>query len=383
MKVVMFYHSLLSDWNHGNAHFLRGVVSELLARGHRVDVYEPTDSWSRQNLLDEQGAAAIRRFHRAYPHLQSIRYDAGRLDLDRALHNADLVIVHEWNEPALVARIGRHRSQAGRYRLLFHDTHHRSVTAPKQMRQYDLTRYDGVLAFGQVVHDIYLRNNWARRAWVWHEAADTRIFRPRRSERREGHVVWVGNWGDEERTEELQEFLLDPVHRLRLTADVYGVRYHPLARQRLERAGVRYHGWLANFDVPKVFSRFGMTVHVPRRPYVESLPGIPTIRPFEAMACGTPLICSPWDDAEGLFTPGEDYLIARDGEEMACHMRTLLDRPPHARRLAAHALQTIRARHTCSHRVDELMGICRELEIDCGDRPARVTVPSYLEDLRR
>ena len=31
MRVVMFYHSLLSDWNHGNAHFLRGIVSELLA----------------------------------------------------------------------------------------------------------------------------------------------------------------------------------------------------------------------------------------------------------------------------------------------------------------------------------------------------------------
>ena len=34
MKFALFYHSLLSDWNHGNAHFLRGVATELLARGH-------------------------------------------------------------------------------------------------------------------------------------------------------------------------------------------------------------------------------------------------------------------------------------------------------------------------------------------------------------
>ncbi|MGH8174867.1 MAG: glycosyltransferase, partial [Steroidobacter sp.] len=47
MKFVLFYHSLVSDWNHGNAHFLRGVVSELLARGHAVDVYEPENGWSR------------------------------------------------------------------------------------------------------------------------------------------------------------------------------------------------------------------------------------------------------------------------------------------------------------------------------------------------
>jgi len=36
MRVVMFYHSLVSDWNHGNAHFLRGVVTELLRREHEV-----------------------------------------------------------------------------------------------------------------------------------------------------------------------------------------------------------------------------------------------------------------------------------------------------------------------------------------------------------
>ena len=39
MKFVLFYHSLLSDWNHGNAHFLRGIASELLARGHHVGIY--------------------------------------------------------------------------------------------------------------------------------------------------------------------------------------------------------------------------------------------------------------------------------------------------------------------------------------------------------
>ena len=43
MRFVMLYHSLVSDWNHGNAHFLRGVARELLRRGHQVVVHEPTD----------------------------------------------------------------------------------------------------------------------------------------------------------------------------------------------------------------------------------------------------------------------------------------------------------------------------------------------------
>ena len=41
----MFYHSLLSDWNHGNAHFLRGITAELLGLGHEVRVLEPRDAW--------------------------------------------------------------------------------------------------------------------------------------------------------------------------------------------------------------------------------------------------------------------------------------------------------------------------------------------------
>ncbi len=53
-----------------------------------------------------------------------------------------------------------------------------------------------------------------------------------------------------------------------------------------KHAGIAYGGWIANFDVPDLFGRYRATVHVPRRPYVEQLNGIPTIRPFEALACG-------------------------------------------------------------------------------------------------
>src|SRR4051812_3403165 len=128
VKIVMFYHSLQSDWNHGNAHFLRGVASELLARGHDVRVHEPRDAWSVRNLTADHGAEALAGFRGAYPELDSIRYDPEALDLDEALAGADLVLVHEWNDPDLVARIGAHHRRHGRYRLLFHDTHHRSVT---------------------------------------------------------------------------------------------------------------------------------------------------------------------------------------------------------------------------------------------------------------
>jgi spore maturation protein CgeB len=82
------------------------------------------------------------------------------------------------------------------------------------------------------------------------------------------------------------------------------------------------------------------------------------------MACGIPLICSPWDDCEGLFTPGEDYLVAHDGDEMAQRLEAVLGDPGLAAALSRHGLQTILARHTCAHRVDELLAVAAELGVD-------------------
>ncbi|HEX2139543.1 MAG TPA: hypothetical protein VHG33_07520, partial [Woeseiaceae bacterium] len=85
MKFVFFCHSLTSDWNHGNAHFLRGVTTELAARGHKVMVYEPADGWSLRQLIRREGAATIDGFRRHYPLLQPRRYTLDTLDLDAAV----------------------------------------------------------------------------------------------------------------------------------------------------------------------------------------------------------------------------------------------------------------------------------------------------------
>jgi spore maturation protein CgeB len=361
VKVVIFSHSLVSDWNHGNAHFLRGIVAELQERGHQVSVFEPADGWSRANLLRDQGQGPLVEFERAFPDLSSFEYDPETLDLDSELDDAELVLVHEWNDPDLVKRIGDHRARHGGYRLLFHDTHHRARTAPEEMARFDLSNYDGVLAYGEVIRQIYLERGWTARAWTWHEAADTRLFHPLPEIEPEADLVWIGNWGDGERSAELGEFLLRPARQARLRGSVHGVRYPRPARARIRIAGLHYRGWTANHRVPELFARHRLTVHVPRRPYAEALPGIPTIRPFEALACGIPLISAPWEDSEGLFRPGKDYLLARDRAEMREAMQAVLEYPEFAEELRRSGLETIEARHTCAHRVDELLAIDAEL----------------------
>ena len=362
MRIALFCHSLRSDYNHGNAHFLRGVACELDARGHEVRVFEPEDAWSAVRLEEEHGPAALDAARAAYPRLAPVRYDPAALDLDRALDGVDLVLVHEWSDPDLVGRVGAHRARGARYRLLFHDTHHRLVTDPAAMARYDLSAYDGVLAFGRALRDLYRFRGLAARAWVWHETADVRVFGPLPGVVKERDLVWIGNYGDGERARELQEFLFGPVKALGLAARLHGVRYPPEALAALADARIEHAGWLPNFLVPDAFARARVTVHVPRAPYAAALPGIPTIRVFEALACGIPLVSAPWSDAEELFTPGSDYLEARSGAEMERQLLALLTDPALATRIAEHGRQTVLARHTCAHRVDELLAIVAELD---------------------
>jgi spore maturation protein CgeB len=238
------------------------------------------------------------------------------------------------------------------------------------MARYDLRHYDGVLAYGSVVRAIYLDRGWAQQAWTWHEAADVPLFKPELGKTRMGDLVWIGNWGDGERTRELREYLLQPARELGLSGSVFGVRYPKTARAAIARTGLVYRGWVANHRVPLIFAQHAVTVHVPRRPYVRALPGIPTIRLFEALACGIPLVSAPWDDTEGLFSAGDDYLLARDGEEMARLLREVRADPELARHHAQHGRGTILRRHTCGHRVDELLSIARQLGVDVQETRA-------------
>jgi spore maturation protein CgeB len=359
MKFAFFYHAITSCWNNGHAHFLRGVTRALAKFGHSVTVCEEEDGWSRRNAVADGGSEMLQKLDQAFPFVRIARASPPRLD--EVLAGADVVVVHEWNEPALISALGRRRLLGGPFQLLFHDTHHRAVTAPEQLADFELEGYDGVLAFGEALREIYLRRGWADRAYVWHEAADTTMFYPRPHLEKTCDVVWIGNWGDDERSDELKRFLIDPVARLQATANVYGVRYPADALQTLAEANIAYHGWLPNHRVGDVFATARTTVHVPRGPYAGALPGIPTIRMFEALACGIPLVSAPWSDCEHLF-PADCYLRAATSGQMEAALSKLLGDREFAEALAASGLEAIKARHTCDHRANELLAIVAALQ---------------------
>src|SRR6185437_12464 len=124
---------------------------------------------------------------------------------------------------------------------------------------------------------------------------------------------------------------------------------------------IEYRGYLPNLKAPLAYSASAVSLHVPRRQYTNGLSGIPTIRVFEALSCGAPLLCSPWSDAEELFHSGQDFLCVHDGEAMRSEIEHLLCDENARRQLGESGRGTIRKRHTCTHRAEQLIGIYEEI----------------------
>jgi len=359
VRIVCFNHSVAADWNHGNAHFLRGLMDALARRGHETVSAEPVGGWSLRNLVEDAGAEPIVRFARTFPDIAIETYDPDGADLPDRLaelvRGAELVLVHEWTEGRVVAELGRLRSAQGGV-FLYHDTHHRAVSQPDVMGALPLGGFDGVLAFGDSLRRVYQRRDDVRQAWTLHEAADVPHFHPL-DRPDDCDVVWIGNWGDDERSDELRDYWVDSARALPdLRWLAYGTRYPADALREIEAAGIRFGGWAPSLEVPELFARARLTLHIPRRLYVERLPGIPTIRIFEALACGVPLICTPWRDAEALFRPG-DYATVDSPAAMRDAIRRLAADEDARMRQAERGLETILARHTCDHRANELLEI--------------------------
>jgi spore maturation protein CgeB len=367
LKIALFAHSMVSDWNHGNAHFLRGLMRELVRMGHEVRCYEELNSWSLSNLMKQEGERAIDAidsFRRTYSELDIRFYKSADDDfqqfLEEELKETDIVLLHEWNDPQVVNRILALKKKFG-FIALFHDSHHRAHSRAGEILKFHLHLMDGVLAFGEAIRRIYVDGFGVNRAWTFHEAADVEQFHPLQR-RKEIDVIWIGNWGDDERAQELEEFLIKPAISLPdFHVVAHGVRYPDLALQKLVAANIEYRGYLPNILSPQVYAESMISVHIPRREYSNGLAGIPTIRVFEALACGIPLVCSPWSDEEKLFRPNEDYLVVHDGNEMAAQLRDLRSDPRARHQLAENGLRTILDRHTCAHRAQQLMQICQEI----------------------
>ena len=189
---------------------------------------------------------------------------------------------------------------------------------PEDMARSTLEGYDGVLAFGAVLREIYLERGWAR-AGLDLARGGRRAASSARCPGAEGARPGLDRQLGRRRAHggAATSFCSSPIERARPRRR--GPRRALSRRPRCAALASRassIRGWLPNTGCRRPSPRHRATVHVPRRPYVEALPGIPTIRMFEALACGIPLVWAPWRDVEGLFRPARTFSSRRDGEAM-------------------------------------------------------------------
>jgi spore maturation protein CgeB len=260
----------------------------------------------------------------------------------------------------VISLLGRLCRQLG-VRSLFHDTHYRVVLDGGYRDQLRLESFDEILAFSPSIAQRYVDLGF-RNVEVVHEAADVTVFKPLAVPKTDD-VVFVGNYGDGDRNDELERFVFEPRRALPgLRYAMYGVRYPDdvLARMRNQECDgldIEYRGRAANVEVPLIYSRARVVLHVPRRQYVELLPGTPTIRVFEALGSGACLLSLPWPDPDGLFAAGEDYAVARTPTELREQVAWLCEDDAARERLGRHGRETVLARHTCDHRAEQILEI--------------------------
>jgi spore maturation protein CgeB len=386
MRIALFCHTIRSDWNHGHSHFLRGLVRALRLLGHSVTVYEEARGWSVTHLVREHGLAPLREFRRRFPFIDVRLYEpedppALERRLADELAGVDAVLLDEWpavEHPALTDLLIRLRPACG-YALLLRDAHSRVLTEPVPLRRR-LDRFGAVLVYGPSMADEYRRRLGLPGVRVLHEAADVALFRPRAQEPATGDVddaVFIGNWGEGERADDLDRFLLGPARRFggRRRFAVHGVRYPPEVLRALAGAGgVDYRGWLPNYLVPHAFAHARVGLHLIRRQYAEWLHGIPTIRVFEALACGLPLVNTRWRDTDHLFREGRDYLLVDTPAQMEEVLAWLWHDASARARLGRNGMLRVLGAHTCVHRAEQLLEIVQDLRSPWPARARRAAI---------
>jgi spore maturation protein CgeB len=365
MKIGFFCESVIADYNNDSIYFLRGVVNELITRGHQVVVFEKENNSALVSVTREFGKTGVTEFKRIYPHIEAVFYKTGSLsELKPLLKDCQHIFVHNSAEKDLLPALLDIKTMTG-CRLFYFDS---SLPLFYQKNDY-LTGFDAVLASGTKLKDLYLANGF-RKVFLWQEAVDTRVFQPRKAET-EGQVVLISNWTDEDRSAEIDEFLIQPVKYLRVKARVYGAKYPRVLKKQLTDAGIEYAGWAPSFKAAEIYARFVTTIFLPGSESVNECPlNGGALLP---LACGIPMISAGWKDQEKQLNRGRDFLFAKDGYEMKHYILEMMNSTL-KEVITGHGIKSVNMRHTCTHRVNELDKILESIGIEKINNSIKSTV---------
>jgi spore maturation protein CgeB len=357
LDVVLLGLSITSSWGNGHATTYRALARALTAAGHRVLFLERDVPWYASN-----------RDLPAPPYCDTVLY-GGVAELRERhgarLRDADLVVVGSYvPEGREVSRLV-HELAGGVTAFYDIDTPVTVAALERGACEYLspelVPAYDVYLSFtgGPMLRRIE-RELGSPAARPLYCSADPEVHRPSTQPPR-WDLGYVGTYSAD-RQPALQRLLLDPA------------RARPGARFAV--AGPQYPAtvaWPANVaridhlppnEHAAFYAAQRYTLNVTRADMVRA-GWSPSVRLFEAAACGTPVVSDLWAGLDAFFAPGREILLAASTAEALAVLDAL---PEEERRaIGERARHRVLAEHTAAHRAEALCGYVREAR----DRKAR------------
>ncbi|HJR16868.1 MAG TPA: glycosyltransferase [Gemmatimonadales bacterium] len=351
LRIVILGLSITSSWGNGHATTYRGLVRELAARGHDMLFLERDVEWyanSRDMPRPPHGRTIL---YRDLPEL--------RRRFASEVEDADLVIVGSYVPQGV--EVGEWVTQTARGLTAFYDID-TPVTLAKLARGDEeylsaalIPLYHMYLSFtGGPTLDRLEREYGAQLARPLYCSVDPALYYPESSSIR-WDLGYMGTYSDD-RQPSLSRLLIEPARqwsggRFAVAGPKYPSTIDwPANVQRIEHlAPARHRGF---------YSSQSYTLNLTRADMIAA--GFsPSVRLFEAAACGTTIISDCWEGLDTLFEPGTEILTAQTAEDVLGWLQDLSAEERQA--IGERARTRVLAEHTAAHRAAELEGYARQL----------------------
>lgn len=358
LDIVVFGLSITSSWGNGHATTYRALIKALAARGHRITFLERDVSWYREHR--DLKAAPYCRIE-LYNELREIPLRYGQL-----VRGADLVILGSYVPDGAVLADWITMNAHGVTAFYDIDTPETLARIESDDASYItaamIPRFNLYLSFtGGPTLDLIEEKYGNPRPRPLYCAVDVDVHVPVAVEPR-WTLGYLGTYSAD-RQPALDRLLREPARRLRKARFAVAGAQYP--RKIRWPANVDRIEHLPPSDHPVFFGAQRYTLNITRANMV-ACGYSPSVRLFEAAACGVPVISDPWPGLETILTPDKEILIAREAGDV---IRILTELSEERRRaIAAAARKRILRSHTADHRARQIEDYYQEVVADTAPK---------------
>jgi len=351
LNIVILGLSITSSWGNGHATTFRGLIRELQRKGHNVTFLERDVPWYAYNR-DLPSPPYCTTF--LYSNLEDLKQQH-----TERIRYADMVIVGSYVPDGV--ELGKFVIDTAEGVKAFYDIDTPVTLAKIENQDYEylhpdlISQYDLYLSFTGGYTLQLLENKYGSpKAKAFYCSFDPELYYPEACELK-WDLGYLGTYS-EDRQPPLKNLMLDAAAALQqMKFVVAGPQYPSIIRwcsniERIEHLAPSVHR--------KFYNSQRFTMNITRADMIKAGYS-PSVRLFEAAACGTPIISDHWEGIETIFTPGEEILISRSTSDTLKYLATLSE--DHRKAIGEKAREKVLAHHTAAHRATELENYYKEV----------------------